>query len=219
MTPGNISPTTDPGLFLSQAGRGRQIIEFIPKDSFFRQGEGAGVIFYLLRGRARLTVVSPSGKEVTTNFLGTGELFGEDSLTAIVGLRSATATAITACTAVRIDRDEMFRAVHDDPAFADLLLGILVARSIRAHADVVDQLLYPSERRLARVLLLMAEAGGPDAEETLIPPVTHETLASMIGTTRSRVSVFMNRFRKLGYIEYHGRIRVRKSLRNAMHND
>lgn len=213
-----VSSTTtfDPSVFLAQAGLGRQIIELKPKDSFFRQGDKADAVFHLQRGRAKLKVVSQIGKEATISLLTAGEFVGEESLAAIVGLRLATATAVTACTALKIGRDEMVRVMRDEPAFADLFLKFLLARSMRTQADLVDQLFNSCEKRLARVFLLMAEFGKPGEPETLIPPVTQETLAEMIGTTRSRVSFFMNRFRKLGFIDYDGRIRVHKSLLNVV---
>jgi CRP-like cAMP-binding protein len=213
-----VSSTTsfDPSVFLAQAGLGRQIIDLKPKDSFFCQGDKTDAVFYLQRGRAKLTVVSQIGKEATISLLAAGEFVGEESLAAIAGLRLATATAVTACTALKIGRDEMVRVMHDEPAFADLFLKFLLARSMRTQADLVDQLFNSSEKRLARILLLMAEFGSPGEPQTLIPPVTQETLAEMIGTTRSRVSFFMNRFRKLGFIDYNGRIRVHKSLLNVV---
>jgi len=213
-----VSSTTkfDPSVFLAHAGLGRQIIELNPKDSFFCQGDKADSVFYLQRGRAKLTVVSQIGKEATITLLTAGEFVGEESLAAIVGLRLSTATAVTACTALKIGRDEMVRVMHDEPAFADLFLKFLLARSMRTQADLVDQLFNSSEKRLARILLLMAEFGMPGEPEKFIPPVTQETLAEMIGTTRSRVSFFMNRFRKLGFIDYNGRIQVHKSLLNVV---
>jgi CRP-like cAMP-binding protein len=206
----------DPAAFLSHAGLGRQIVELKPKDSFFCQGDKADAVFYLQKGRAKLTVVSQIGKEATITLLAAGEFVGEESLAAIVGMRLATATAVTACAALKIRRDEMVRVMHDEPAFADMFLKFLLARSMRTQADLVDQLFNSSEKRLARILLLMAEFGSPGEPEKFIPPVTQETLAEMIGTTRSRVSYFMNRFRKLGFIEYNGRIRVHKSLLNLV---
>jgi CRP-like cAMP-binding protein len=213
-----VSSTTtfDPSVFLAQAGLGRQIIDLKPKDSFFCQGDKADAVFYMQKGRAKLTVVSQTGKEATITLLAAGDFVGEESLAAIVGLRLATATAVSACTALRVGRAEMVRVMHDEPAFADLFLKFLLARSMRTQADLVDQLFNSSEKRLARILLLMAEFGKPGEPETLIPPVTQETLAEMIGTTRSRVSFFMNRFRKLGFIDYDGRIRVHKSLLNVV---
>ena len=190
-----------------------------PKQTFFSQGNPADCIFYLQKGRAKLTVVSKNGKEATITLLGSGDFVGEESIAAVVGLRMATATAITACTALKIERQEMIRVMHEEHSFSDLFLSFLLARSMRTQADLVDQLFNSSEKRLARILLLMAEFGKPGEPETLIPKITQETLAEMIGTTRSRVSFFMNRFRKLGFIEYNGRIQVHKSLLNVILHD
>jgi CRP-like cAMP-binding protein len=161
-------------------------------------------------------VVSQSGKEATITLLTGGDFVGEESLASIPGLRLATASAVNTCVALKITRDEMAHVMHDEPAFADFFLRFLLARSMRTQADLVDQLFNSSEKRLARILLLMAEFGKPGEPETLIPPITQETLAEMIGTTRSRVSFFMNRFRKLGLIDYNGRIQVHKSLLNVV---
>jgi CRP/FNR family cyclic AMP-dependent transcriptional regulator len=165
---------------------------------------------------AKLTVVSHEGKEATITFLSAGDFVGEESLAAVPGLRLSTATAVDACTALKIEREEMIRVMHDEPAFADIFLKFLLARSMRTQADLVDQLFNSSEKRLARILLLMAEFGKPGERETYIPPISQATLAEMIGTTRSRVSFFMNRFRKLGFIDYNGRIQVHKSLLNVV---
>jgi CRP-like cAMP-binding protein len=173
----------------------------------------------LQKGRAKLAVVSAAGKEATITLLSTGDFVGEESLAGAVGLRLATATAINACTALKIERAEMIRVMHEEHAFSDLFLKFLLARSMRTQADLVDQLFNSSEKRLARILLLMAEFGMPGEPESVIPQITQETLAEMIGTTRSRVSFFMNRFRKLGFIEYNGRIKVHKSLLNVILHD
>ena len=202
--------------FLANAGLGRTIIELKPKETFYCQGDTADSVFYLQKGRARVTVVSQAGKEATITLLSTGDFVGEASLAVIGGLRLSTATALNTCTALKISRDEMIRVMHDEPAFADLFLKFLLVRSMRTQADLVDQLFNSSEKRLARILLLMAEFGKPGEPETFIPPITQETLADMIGTTRSRVSFFMNRFRKLGFISYNGRIQVHKSLLNVV---
>jgi len=191
-------------------------MEFQPRETFFVQGDSTDSVFYLQNGRAKLTVVSQYGKEATITLLSSGDFVGEESLAAVVGLRLSTATAMNTCTALKIGRDEMIRVMHDEPAFADLFLRFLLARSMRTQADLVDQLFNSSEKRLARILLIMAEFGKPGAPELYIPPVTQETLAEMIGTTRSRVSFFMNRFRKLGFISYNGRIQVHKSLLNVV---
>jgi CRP-like cAMP-binding protein len=166
-----------------------------------------------------VTVVSVAGKQATVTLLAADDFVGEESVAGVVGLRLATATAITACTALRIERKEMIRVIHEEHSFSDLFVAFLLARSMRTQADLVDQLFNSSEKRLARILLLMAEFGQPGKQGTLIPHITQETLADMIGTTRSRVSFFMNRFRKHGFIEYSGRIRVHKSLLNIVLHD
>jgi len=206
----------DTAVFLAHAGLGRRIVELRPKESFFVQGDPADCIFFLQKGRAKLTVVSSKGKEATISLLSGGEFVGEGALATVPGLRLSTATAITACTTLRIGRDEMIRVMHDEPTFTNFFLRFLLARSMRTQADLVDQLFNSSEKRLARILLLMAEFGGPGVHETYIPAITQETLAEMIGITRSRVSFFMNRFRKLGFISYNGRIQVHKSLLNVV---
>jgi CRP-like cAMP-binding protein len=208
--------TFDLANFLEQAGVGRRLVYLQPKQTFFSQGDSADAIFYLRAGRAKLTVVSPAGKEATIALLSSGEFIGEESLASVGALHMATASAITPCTAVRIERGEMIRVMHVEHSLSEMYLKFLLARSIRAQADLVDQLFNSSERRLARVLLILAEFGEPDKPEHLVPPITQETLAEMIGTTRSRVSFFMNRFRNLGLIDYNGRIRVHKSLLNVV---
>jgi CRP/FNR family cyclic AMP-dependent transcriptional regulator len=209
----------DPAAFLKNAGLGRRIVQLRPRQNFFSQGDSADSVFYLQKGRAKLTVISAHGKEATITLLSVGEFVGEESLAAVVGLRLATATAITDCKALRIERSEMIRAMREEPSFSDLFVKFLLARGMRTQADLVDQLFNSSEKRLARILLLMAEFGEPGEPETLIPRITQETLAEMIGTTRSRVSFFMNRFRDHGFIEYNGRIRVHKSLLNVILHD
>jgi CRP-like cAMP-binding protein len=208
--------TFDPAAFLAHAGLGRRTIDVKPTQTFFTQGDPADSVFYLESGRAKLTVVSQNGKEATITLLSAGDFVGEESLAAVPGLRLATASAVNSCVALKITRKEMSRVMHDEPAFADFFLRFLLARSMRTQADLVDQLFNSSEKRLARILLLMAEFGKPGEPETFIPPITQETLAEMIGTTRSRVSFFMNRFRKLGLIDYNGRIQVYKSLLNVV---
>jgi CRP/FNR family cyclic AMP-dependent transcriptional regulator len=211
--------TFDAAAFLAKAGVGRRIVQLKPKRAFFSQGGLADSIFYLQSGRAKLTVVSEKGKEATITLFSAGDFVGEESLATVGGLRLATATAITSCTALKIEREEMVRVMHEEPSISDLFLKFLLARSMRTQADLVDQLFNSSEKRLARILLLLAEFGKPGEPESLIPPITQETLAEMIGTTRSRVSFFMNRFRKLRFIEYNGRIRVHKSLLNVVLHD
>jgi CRP/FNR family cyclic AMP-dependent transcriptional regulator len=212
-------PTFDVAAFLAHAGLGRRIVQLAPKQSFFSQGDPADSVFYLQKGRAKVTVVSKAGKEATIAMLSAGEFVGEGALAAIPGLRLATATAITACTALKIKRKEMVRVMHEEHDLSDLFLKFLLVRSIKTQADLVDQLFNSSEKRLARILLLMAEFGKPGESEQFIPKISQKTLAEMIGTTRSRVSFFMNRFRKLGFIEYNGRIQVHKSLLNVVLHD
>ena len=209
----------DPAVFLANAGLGRMIVHLKAKETFFSQGNQADSIFYLQTGRAKLTVVSKGGKEATIAMLSVGDFVGEESLASVGGLHMATATAMTACTAMKVERSEMIRVMHEEHTFSDLFLKFLLTRSMRTQADLIDQLFNNSEKRLARILLLMAEFGKPGEPESLIPTITQETLAEMIGTTRSRVSFFMNRFRKLGLIEYNGRIRVHKSLFNVVLHD
>ncbi len=212
----NDSTTFDPAVFLAHTGLGRTVVELKPKGTFFCQGDPADSVYYLQKGRAKVTVVSQKGKEATITILSAGDFIGEESLVSAVGLRMATTTAVNSCTALKISRNKMLQVMHDEPAFADIFLRFLLTRSMRTQADLVDQLFNSSEKRLARILLLMAEFGKSGEPETFIPPITQETLAEMIGTTRSRVSFFMNRFRKLGFISYNGRIQVHKSLLNVV---
>ena len=205
--------------FLAKAGLGKRIVHLNPGETFFTQGHPADSIFYLNDGRAKLTVVSSKGKEATISLFNIGDFVGEESLASVGGLRMATATAITACTALKIEREEMVRVMHEEHAFSDLFLKFLLARSMRTQADLVDQLFNSSEKRLARILLLMAEFGQPGHPASLIPKISQEALAEMVGTTRSRVSFFMNRFRQLGFIEYNGGIHVNKSLLNIILHD
>ena len=209
----------DAAAFLEKAGLGRKIVELKSRGAFFSQGSPADSIFYLQRGRAKLTVVSKNGKEAAITLLSPGDFIGEESLATVGERHMTSATAITACKALEIERGEMVRLMHDEPSFSDLFLRFLLVRSMRTQADLIDQLFNSSEKRLARILLLLAEFGKPGEPESLIPEITQETLAEMIGTTRSRVSFFMNRFRKLGFIEYNGRIRVHKSLLNVVLHD
>src|ERR1700686_3861087 len=209
----------DPLVFLAETGLGRRIVYLNPKQAFFTQGGHADCIYYLQSGRAKLTVVSNQGKEATITLLKAGDFVGEESIAGVIGPRMATATALTVCAALKIERAEMIRVLHEEHALSELFLSFILARSMRTQADLIDQLFNSSEKRLARVLLLMAEFGKPGERETFIPPITQETLAEMIGTTRSRVSFFMNRFRKMGFISYNGRIQVHKSLLNVVLHD
>jgi CRP/FNR family cyclic AMP-dependent transcriptional regulator len=204
--------TFDITTFLASADLGGHLVRLTAKQVFFAQGEKAGSVYFLQAGRAKLTVVSERGKEATITMLGPGDFIGEEAVAGTPGLRMATATAVTVCTALKISRAEMTRVMHEHAGFADFFLSFLLQRGMRTQADLVDQLFNNSEKRLARILLLMAEFGQAGEPETLIPQITQETLAEMVGTTRSRVSFFMNKFRQHGFIEYNGRIRVHKSL-------
>jgi len=205
--------------FLASEGEGRKIVRLKAKQVFFVQGTTADSILYLQTGRAKLTVVSKKGKEATVTLLAAGDFMGEESLTGVGVVRTSTASALVACVALRIVRERMLQVLHEEQDFSRFFLNFMLLRGIRTQADLVDQLFNSSERRLARALLLMADFSKPGEPETDIPAVTQETLAEMIGTTRSRVSFFMNRFRKLGYIEYNGRIRVKRALLNVVLHD
>jgi CRP-like cAMP-binding protein len=198
--------------YLATAGPGRKIIRLKAKQIFSSQGDRADCLFYLQTGRAKLTVVSKAGKEATVTLLAPRDFFGEECIAGPNERRTTSATAITICMVLEIAAAELTRVLRQEPAFSDRFVQFLAVRSVRTQADLIDQLFNNSERRLARTLLLMADYGSSSGPETLIPRVTQETLAEMIGTTRSRVSFFMNRFRKLGYIQYKDRIRVHKSL-------
>lgn len=205
-----------PAAFLSRVGLGRRIVELKPGYTFFTQGDPADSVYCLQRGRAKVSVVSEKGKQATIALLVPGDFFGEESLGTASGLRVASAMAVSRCTAFKIKREEMIRALHQEHDFSDQFLSYLLARGMRTQADLVDHIFNSSEKRLARVLLLMAEAEMPAEPQTMIPPITQETLGEMIGTTRSRVSFFMNRFRDLGLISYKERIRVHRQRLQAV---
>jgi CRP/FNR family transcriptional regulator, cyclic AMP receptor protein len=205
--------------YLETAGIGRKIVTLKAKRAIFSQGNPADSVFYLQQGRAKVTIVSSAGKEATIHLLQAGDFIGEESIAASEGLRSASASTITNCILLKINRSEMIRAIHEEHAFSDVFMAYLLSRSMRVQADLVDQLTNSSEKRLARILLLMAEFGKEGEHETPIPPITQETLADMIGTTRARVSYFMNRFRERGFIQYNGRIHVHKSLIDVILHD
>jgi CRP/FNR family cyclic AMP-dependent transcriptional regulator len=204
-----------PPEFPSQACHGRHIIEAKPKQTLFVQGDQADAVFYILSGRTKLTIVSREGKNATITFLSAGDFVGEESLLAAHAIRSATATAVDDCTVLKISKEEMIRKIHSEPGFADTFMNFLLARTMKTQADLIDQLINSCERRLARILLLMAEFDRPGGRGDFIPPISQETLAEMIGTTRPRVCFLMNRFRKLGFINYSGRIQVYKSRLSA----
>jgi CRP/FNR family transcriptional regulator, cyclic AMP receptor protein len=196
------------GTWLAVAGLDRRMVELEPEECFFRQGDASDCVYCLQTGRAKISVISATGKQATISLLSSGDFFGEGALATEPGVRTTTVTALNACTAFKIKRGEMIRAMHQKQEFCEQFLSYLLARSVRTQADLVDQIFNSSEKRLARMLLLMAENRKADEAKTMIPPITQETLAEMVGTTRSRVSFFMNRFRELGLISYNGRIHV-----------
>ncbi len=185
----------------------------------FCHGAAADSVFYIQKGRVRLTITSKAGKEATVALLGPGDFVGEGCVTSAHSVRITTAAAVGPCTVLRIDRDEMLRVLHQGHEFSDLFTAFLLARNARIQDDLVDQLFNSSEKRLARVLLLLAQFGKPGKPETVIPKMSHQMLAEMIGTTRPRVTFFLNRFRKLGFIEYNGEMQVHNSLLNIILHD
>jgi CRP/FNR family transcriptional regulator, cyclic AMP receptor protein len=212
--PRNGDTVFDPGAFLAKAGVGKQILNLKKNETAYAQGDAADAISYVQKGQLRVTVTSANGKEATIALVGVGEFLGEDCLVLAHPLRLATATAMTDCALLRISKAEMVRVLHQEHALSDVFVSFLLTRNARVQADLVDQLFNSSEKRLARILLLLAQFGKESKPETVVPKISQEILAEMIGTTRSRVSFFMNRFRKLGFIEYNGEIRVHNSLLN-----
>ena len=206
--------------FLAKAGVGKTVVSLKKKEAAFSQGAPADAVFYIQKGKVQLTVVSKIGKEATLGILSEGEFFGEGGL-AGQPLRMGSATAMTDCELLRIDKKEMMLALHREHTFSDLFVAYLLARNIRYEEDLADQLFNSSEKRLARILLLLAHFGKEGVPETVIPKISQETLADMIGTTRSRVSFFMNRFRKLGFVHYHGGsgLQVHSSLLSVVLHD
>jgi CRP/FNR family transcriptional regulator, cyclic AMP receptor protein len=211
----------DPKRFLATIGEGRKVVAVPRKKSIFTQGDAADAVFYIQEGKVQLTVVSTIGKEATLGILNEGDFFGEGGM-AGQSLRMGSATAMTDCELLRIDKKAMMLALHREHSFSDLFVAYLLARNIRYEEDLVDQLFNSSEKRLARLLLLLAHFGKEGVPETVIPKISQETLAEMIGTTRSRVSFFMNKFRELGFIAYDGStegIEIHSSLLNAVLHD
>jgi CRP/FNR family cyclic AMP-dependent transcriptional regulator len=211
----------DPKTFLSTLNGGRKIEAFLKKQTIFAQGESSDAVFYIKEGKVKLTVLSETGKEATIGILNKGDFFGEGCLTTGQTRRLCSATAMTDCSVMKIDKKSMNEVLRREPAFSEMFVAYLLARNIRYEEDLVDQLFNSSEKRLARVLLLLAHFGKDGKHETVIPKMSQETLAEMIGTTRSRVSFFMNRFRKLGFIDYHtgDELQVHSSLLNIVLHD
>ena len=205
----------DPNIFLATIGEGRKMVAVRKKQTIFAQGDEADAVFYIQKGKVRLTVVSKTGKEATIAILSEGNFFGEGSLAGQVR-RMGSAAAMTACEVLRVEKVAMMAALHREHAFSDMFVAYLLARNIRYEEDLVDQLFNSSEKRLARVLLLLARFGKEGSPEIVVPKISQETLAEMVCTTRSRVSFFMNRFRKLGFIHYNGGLESGLQVRCSM---
>ena len=204
--------------FLATIGTGRKLVSVAKKRAIFSQGDKADAVFYIQKGRVRLSVVSKTGKEATIGIVSQGDFFGEGSLAGQIQ-RMSSASAMSSCELLRVERTAMMDALHREHAFSDMFVTYLLARNIRYQEDLVDQLFNSSEKRLARVLLLLAHFGKDGVPETVIPRISQEILAEMVGTTRSRVSYFMNRFRKFGFIHYNGGLQVHSSLLNVVLHD
>jgi len=205
----------DPNIFLATIGDGRKFMAVSKKQRVYNQGDRADAVFYVQKGKVRLTVVSKAGKEATIGIVSERNFFGEGSLAGQL-LRMGSAAAMTDCELLRVDKKVMMGVLHREHAFSDMFVAYLLARNIRYEEDLVDQLFNSSEKRLARILLLLAHFGKETIPDAVIPQISQETLAEMIGSTRSRVSFFMNRFRKLGFIEYNGGLKVHSSLLNVV---
>jgi CRP/FNR family cyclic AMP-dependent transcriptional regulator len=209
----------DPAAFLATSGLGRTIVHLGNKDKAFSQGDPAENVFYIQSGRIRISVIARTGKEATVALLGPGEFCGEECIASAHPVHVASASAISPCVLLKIDRKEMMRVLHQEHAFSDIFVSHLLARNARVQEDLVDQLFNSSEKRLARILLLLAQFGKEQAPEKVIPRISQEVLAEMVGTTRGRVNHFMNRFRKLGFINYNGEIEVHPSLLSVVLHD
>jgi CRP/FNR family transcriptional regulator, cyclic AMP receptor protein len=209
----------DPKSFLAKVGEGRSISKYRKDQVVFSQGDPADAVFYIQKGKVKITVVSDQGKEAVVALLGAAEFCGEGCL-AGQPRRMATVTAMTDCTIMRLDKTRIIRVLHDEPGFSEVFISHLLARTIRVQEDLVDQLFNSSEKRLARLLLLLANFGKEGRPEPIIAKISQETLAEMIGTTRSRVSFFMNKFRRLGFVDYNGSgLEVHSSLLNVVLHD
>jgi CRP/FNR family cyclic AMP-dependent transcriptional regulator len=212
------TPSFNPKIFLAQVGDGKTLLPCRKNHILFSQGDTADAVFYILEGKVTLTVVSTRGKEAVVAILERAAFFGEACLTGQV-LRLETATVLDAAKIIRIDKTTMIRLLHDEPTFSALFMEYLLSRNVRIQEDLVDHLFNSAEKRLARVLLLLAHFGKEGRPEPVIPKISQETLADMVGTTRSRVSLFLNKFRKLGFIDYNGRMEVHSSLLNVVLHD
>jgi len=218
-TPARAIKLFDPSSFLSQAGSGRKIVEFKKGQTIFSQGDPAETVLYIQSGQIKLQVISSGGKEAIIALLGSEDFLGEECVAGGQPLRMASAVSLTGCTLLQIEKHEMIRSLHEDHALSDIFVAYLLSRNIRVQADLVDQLFNSSEKRLARALLLLAQFGKEGTPQTVIPKINQESLAEMVGTTRSRINFFMNRFRKLGFIEYNGKLTVHSSLLGVVLHD
>jgi CRP-like cAMP-binding protein len=205
----------DPNVFLASAGKGRSIAKYQQDQAIFKQGEPADAVFFVQKGKVRVSVVSDRGKEAIVSLLGPGDFFGEGSISG-QAVRIASVDAIMETVVVRIENQQMIQLLHKEALFSERFMAHLLSRAMRVEADLIDQLFNSSERRLARLLLILANYGNEGKPEPILAKISQETLAEMIGTTRSRVSFFMNRFRTLGFINYNGHIEVHKSLLNLV---
>lgn len=209
----------DAEAFLAKAGLSKIIADYRKDDTIFSQGDTADAVFYIQKGKVKLAVVSPQGKEATVAVLSVGDFAGEDCIATTHPVRLITATALSDCVLLKIGKKEMVRVLSKEQAFSDVFVAFLLARNARIQEDLIDQLFNSSEKRLARILLQLAQFGKEGTPQVVIPKISQESLAEMVGTTRSRVSFFMNRFRKLGFIEYDGPIKVHSSLLNVVLHD
>jgi CRP/FNR family transcriptional regulator, cyclic AMP receptor protein len=218
MAPRKVRPF-DPKDFLAQSGVGRTLHQYRKSRRIFAQGDAADAVFYIQKGRVKLSVLSKQGKEATIALLGPGEFIGEGCITSDQPRRMASATTIVECSVLRIDRQSMLNVLHREHSFSDLFVAYLVTRNSQIQEDLVDQLFNSAEKRLARILLLLARFGKDGRSETVLPRISQETLAEMVGTTRARVNFFMNRFRRLGLIHYNGGLEIHSSLLNIVLHD
>jgi CRP/FNR family transcriptional regulator, cyclic AMP receptor protein len=224
MTPGTGTAQKrkrfDPKTFLSVIDGGRELVSFAKKQTIFLQGDASDSVFYIHKGKVQLTVTSKTGKEAVIGLLKEGAFLGENCLTG-EPLRLCSASALTDCSLMRIEKNVMIKTLHEEPALSEIFVAYLLARNIQYQTDLVDQLFNSSEKRLARILLMLSHLGKEGAPETVVPKISQETLAEMVGTTRSRVNFFMNKFRKMGFIDYDrgGKMQVHSSLLNVVPHD
>jgi CRP/FNR family cyclic AMP-dependent transcriptional regulator len=211
MVPRNVQKF-DPKVFLAETGLGRTILQFPAKSTVYLQGAPADAVFYIQKGRVKLTVVSPQGKEATVGLLGPGDFFGEGCIAADQPVRMSSASTVADCSILKIKKKALLEVIHRQHAFSDLFVAYIITRNNRIQSDLVDQLFNSAEKRLARTLLLLAQFGKESRPEQVLPKISQETLAEMVGTTRARINFFMNRFRRLGYIDYNGGLEVHSSL-------